>query len=74
MARSRMQRVYRLRKEAREQGMIPWGWIVDETRELERVSSWVRSCRPRVRTVSRACGRDFWDQQGEPRNVKTPSS
>ena len=35
-----MQRVYRLLKEAREQGDIPWEWIVDETRELERVSTW----------------------------------
>ena len=26
--------------EAREQGIIPWEWIVDETRELERVSTW----------------------------------
>ena len=32
MARSEMQRVYRLLKEAREQGIIPWDWIVDETR------------------------------------------
>ena len=40
MARAEMQRVYRLLKEAREQGYIPWSWIVDETRELERVSTW----------------------------------
>ena len=33
-----MQRVYRLLKEAREEGMIPWEWIVDESRELERKS------------------------------------
>ena len=25
---------------AREQGMIPWDYVVDETREAERVSSW----------------------------------
>ena len=35
-----MQRVYRLLKEAREQGIIPWEWIVDETRAIERVSTW----------------------------------
>ena len=35
-----MAKVYRLLKEAREEGIIPWEWIVDETRELERVSSW----------------------------------
>jgi hypothetical protein len=39
MARSEMQRVYRLLKEAREQGDIPWEWIVDETRGIERVST-----------------------------------
>ena len=35
-----MQRVYRLLKEARERGDIPWEWIVDETRALERASTW----------------------------------
>src|SRR5262249_21363309 len=40
MARAEMQRVYRLLKEAREQSDIPWDFIVDETRELERVSTW----------------------------------
>jgi len=25
---------------ARENGLIPWGWIVDETREVERVAAW----------------------------------
>jgi hypothetical protein len=62
MARSEMQRVYRLLKEAREQGMIPWAWIVDETRELERCSSWDNPA-DFVRTVSRAYRRDFWAQQ-----------
>jgi hypothetical protein len=40
MGRADMQRVYRLLKEAREQNIIPWEWIVDEIRELERVASW----------------------------------
>ena len=31
MDRPVMQRVYRLLKEAREKGTIPWEWIVDET-------------------------------------------
>ena len=62
MARSEMQRVYRLLKEAREEGIIPWPWIVDETRELERISSWSDPAEF-VRTVSRAYRRDFWDQQ-----------
>jgi hypothetical protein len=40
MGRADMQRVYRLLKEAREQNIIPWEWIVDESRELERRPSW----------------------------------
>jgi hypothetical protein len=40
MGRSDMQAVYRLLRIAREQGIIPWEWIVDETRELERVATW----------------------------------
>ena len=43
MGRNDMQRVYRLLKEAREEGIIPWDWIVDETRELERVVDLERS-------------------------------
>ena len=62
MGRADMQRVYRLLKEARERGDIPWEWIVDETRAIERVSTWddpadYASC------VARSYRRDFWDQQ-----------
>src|SRR6188474_1618757 len=39
-ARSEMAKVYRLLKEAREEGIIPWEWIVDETRDLESVATW----------------------------------
>jgi hypothetical protein len=35
-----MKRVYRLVKDAREEGIIPWHWIVDEAREFERRPSW----------------------------------
>ncbi len=62
MDRPVMQRVYRLLKEAREKGTIPWEWIVDETRELERCSSWADP-EAFVRTVSRSYRRDFWNQQ-----------
>ncbi len=40
MGNNDMQRVYRLLKEAREDGTIPWEWIVDETRKLERRATW----------------------------------
>jgi hypothetical protein len=62
MARNEMQRVYRLLKEARERGIIPWGWIVDETREIERVSTWSDPAEY-ARCVARSYRRDFWDQQ-----------
>ena len=35
-----MRVVYRLLKEGRERDIIPWEWIVDETREVEKVSTW----------------------------------
>jgi hypothetical protein len=62
MARPEMQRVYRLLKEAREQGVIPWEWIVDETRSLERCSTWADPAEY-ARCVARSYRRDFWDQQ-----------
>jgi len=70
MSKSEMQRVYRLLKEAREQGRIPWAWIVDETRELERVSTWSDPA-AYARCVARSYRRDFWDQQ--PRRVMVVS-
>jgi hypothetical protein len=62
MARSDMKRVYRLLKEAREQCIIPWGWIVDETRSLERVSTW-SDPDAYARAIARSYRRDFWNQQ-----------
>jgi hypothetical protein len=62
MARSEMARVYRLLKEARERGLIPWEWIVDETRSIERVSTWANPA-AYARAVARSYRRDFWDQQ-----------
>jgi hypothetical protein len=62
MARSEMQRVYRLLKEAREHGDIPWEWIVDETRSLERTSTWNDPV-AYARCVARSYRRDFWNQQ-----------
>ena len=70
METKEMQRVYRLLKLAREQGNIPWSWIVDETRELERVSTWANPAEY-ARCVARSYRRDFWDQQ--PRRVMVVS-
>src|SRR5262249_41099024 len=62
MARSEMQRVYRLLKEARERGIIPWEWIVDETRAIERVPTW-DDPEDYARCVAQSYRRDFWNQQ-----------
>jgi hypothetical protein len=62
MHKSEMQRVYRLLKMARERGIIPWSFIVDEGRELERSASWDNPAEF-VRVVSRSYRRDFWNQQ-----------
>jgi hypothetical protein len=62
MSKQDMRRVYRLLKEARERGIIPWDWIVDETRSIERVSTWSNPA-AYARAVSLSYRRDFWDQQ-----------
>jgi hypothetical protein len=62
MARGEMAKVYRLLLIARERGTIPWEWIVDETRELEKVSTWADPA-AYARTVAWSYRRDFWIQQ-----------
>jgi len=57
-----MPKVYRLLKIAREREDIPWKWIVDETRSLERMPTW-SDPEAYARTVARSYRRDFWDQQ-----------
>ena len=64
METGEMQRVYRLLREAREEETIPWEWIVDETRELEKASTWANPERY-ARCVARSYRRDFWQQQPE---------
>jgi hypothetical protein len=62
MAKSEINKVSRLLTIARERGMIPWKWIVDETRELERTPSWADPAEF-VRVVSNSYRLDFWKQQ-----------
>jgi hypothetical protein len=62
MARKEMRRVYRLLKHAREQDIIPWDWIVDENRSLEKVSTWDNP-EQYARAVARSYRLDFWNQQ-----------
>jgi hypothetical protein len=62
MATAEMQKVYRLLRIAREQDDIPWEWIVDETRSLERVSTW-DDPEHYAKCVAQSYRRDFWNQQ-----------
>lgn len=47
---------------AREHDLIPWDWIVDETREAERVSQW-QDAAQFADVVQRAYRRDRWQDQ-----------
>jgi hypothetical protein len=62
MSRKDMRVVYRLLLIAREEGTIPWEWIVDETRSPERVATW-DDPEAYSRTMAGAYRRDFWNQQ-----------
>ena len=62
MARNDTGRVSRLLRGAREDGTIPWEWVVDETRHLERTPSW-SDPEAFVGVVRRAYRRDFWTHQ-----------
>jgi hypothetical protein len=62
MSTNDMKSVYRLLKIAREKDLIPWEWIVDETRELEKVSTW-RDPAQYVQAVKRSYRRDAWADQ-----------
>jgi hypothetical protein len=62
MSKNDMYGVYRLLRLARERGIIPWEWIVDETRDIERTSTWADP-EAYARAVARSYRRDFWNQQ-----------
>jgi hypothetical protein len=71
MERKEMQRVYRLLKETREQGIIPWEWIVDENRGLERVSTW-DDPDDYARRNQQPHRVDVWSEKGTVRGVLKP--
>jgi hypothetical protein len=62
MSRKSMRIVYRLLLLAREEGIIPWEWIVDETRSAERVATW-KDPEAYSRAVANSYRRDFWNHQ-----------
>jgi len=52
---------------AREQGLIPWQWIVDETREAEVIPSW-RNPESIIDAAVKQYRKDYWADQ--PRRVE----
>lgn len=52
---------------AREDGLLPWEWVVDETREAETISSWANPDRLIQSAVSQY-RKDYWELQ--PRRVE----
>jgi hypothetical protein len=64
MTTGETQKVSRLLVYTRENKIIPWEWIVDETREPERVSAW-SSLADYGEAVLRSYRRNFWDHQSD---------
>jgi hypothetical protein len=62
MSKSSVSKVSRSLVTAREQEMIPWHWIVDEHREIERRAAW-SDPGAYARTVKNAYRRDRWQDQ-----------
>jgi hypothetical protein len=62
MSKNETGKVSKQLTDAREAGAIPWEWVVDETRELEREPSW-DDPDEYVRVVRRSYRRDFWTAQ-----------
>lgn len=56
------QKVSRMLTDARKEGHIPWEWIVDENRTLERASQWDDPDQF-AETVKRSYRRDLWNDQ-----------
>ena len=64
MKTSETQKVSRLLVFARENEIIAWSWIVDETREPERVSAW-GDLSDYGQTIVKSYRKDFWQHQPE---------
>jgi hypothetical protein len=62
MAKSETQKVSRLLTTGRENGNIPWEWIVDETREVESTPCWADPA-SFAHSVMRGYRRDKWAAQ-----------
>ena len=62
MAKGNTDKVSRQLVWARENGHLPWGWLVDETREAERISTW-DSPEEIIDAAVRGYRKDYWSMQ-----------
>lgn len=62
MSKSSTDKVSRHLVDAREAGHLPWDWIVDETREAERIPSWNQPAEI-FRAAVRQYRKDYWSEQ-----------
>jgi hypothetical protein len=62
MVKSEVDKVGRQLVYAREEGIIPWSWIVDETREAERIASWDHPDEL-IAAAIRQYRKDYWSGQ-----------
>ncbi len=81
MSKSSTNRVSRALVYARERGLIPWAWIVDETRDVERTPSWsdpaafseaVKEQYRRDRWSRQADRVEVWSEKGTIRGMLAP--
>jgi hypothetical protein len=62
MAKANTQKISRLLVWAREEGLVPWESIVDESRQMERASQW-KDLESYGRVIEASYRRDFWAHQ-----------
>jgi hypothetical protein len=65
MAVRNTQKISRLLVDAREEGLIPWEWIVDDSRRMERDEGRFSDLRQYAGVIERSYRRDFWAHQPE---------
>lgn len=81
MAKNETNRVSEQLREARERELIPWDWIVDETREPETITAWddpvayfetVKRAYRKNRWADQVLHAEIWSEKGTVRGTLAP--